>query len=119
MHANPLHEKEATLDAQVDGIYRVLKGQINLENLIPTCIDVAQEIEKMGKRNGKDKLDLLQNVLRQALKDSDKSPEEKKQIFDTIDAVVPVIVHAAIFASKHPVVAEVHAACVGCWAKTK
>lgn len=131
MQSNPLHsckcaekdctcfEKATVLDARVDGIYRVLKGNINLDNLIPTCIEVAKEIENITELKGKQKLDILQKVLVQAVKDSEKSVEEKEQIFHTIETVVPLVVQAAILASKSPVVTQVHAACVVCWAKTK
>lgn len=114
MQSNPLHEKEAALDAQVDGIYRVLKGRISVDNLIPSCIEVAKEIENLGQIPGKEKLDLLQKVLRQAVKESDKSVEEKEQILHTIETVVPLVVQAAILASKSPVVAHVQEALVTC-----
>lgn len=114
MQANPLHEKEAAIDARVDGIYRVLKGRISLDNLIPSCIEVAQEIEGIHGLGGKEKLDTLQKVFRQALKDSDKSAEEKEQILHLIETVVPMIVQAAILASKHPIAVQVHAAVVSC-----
>ena len=133
MQSNPLHAckcaegeckcpsftKDSAVDARVDGIYRALKGRLDVNNLIPTCIEVAQEIEDLGELHGKEKLDLLQKVLRQAVKDSDKSAEEKEKILSVIDTVVPVVVQAAILASKHPIVAHVQTACVGCWAKTK
>lgn len=119
MQANPLHEKDAALDARVDGIYRVLKGKIDIDNLIPTCIEVAQEIENIGELKGREKLDVLQKVLRQALKESEKSAEEKEQILHTIETVVPMVVQAAVLASKHPIAGQVHAACVGCWTKVK
>ena len=119
MQSNPLHEKEAALDAQVDGIYRALKGRINVDNLIPSCIEAAKEIEDIGHLKGMEKLDLLQKVLRQAVKESAKSPEEKEEILRVIHTVVPLVVQAAILASKSPIVGHVHAACVGCWAKTK
>ncbi len=114
MQSNPLHEKEAALDAQVDGIYRVLKGRISVDSLIPSCIEVAKEIENIGNIPGKEKLDLLQKVLRHAVKDSDKSVEEKEQILHTIETVVPMVVQAAILASKSPVVAQVQEALVTC-----
>lgn len=133
MQTNPLHEckcvggeckcpsfaKDTAMDARVDGIYRAIKGRIDVNNLIPTCIEVAQEIENLGELKGKEKLDLLQKVLRQTVKESDKTVEEKDKLFSVIDTVVPVIVQAAILASKHPIVAQVQTACVGCWAKTK
>lgn len=114
MQSNPLHEKEAVLDAQVDGIYRALKGRISVDNLIPSCIEVAKEIENLGKIPGKEKLDLLQKVLRQALKDSDKSVEEREQILHVIDTIVPLVVQAAILASKSPIVAQVQEVLVTC-----
>lgn len=107
------------MDAQVDSMYRVLKGRIDVNSIIPTCIEIAQEIENIGNLTGKEKLDLLQKVLRHAVKDSDKSVEEKEDILHVVNTVVPMIVQAAILASKHPIAAQVHAACVGCWAKTK
>jgi hypothetical protein len=128
MQTNPLHEckcaegeckcpsfeKDTAMDARVDGIYRVLKGKINLDSIVPTCIEVAQEIENMGNIPGKEKLELLQKVIRQAVKDSDKTPEEKQQILSTVDTVVPMVVQAAIIASKHPVAAQVQEALVTC-----
>jgi hypothetical protein len=120
MQGNPLHEKEAVLDAQVDGIYRALKGRVNMDNLIPSCIEVAQEIENIGHLRGKEKLELLQMVLRQAVKESGKDEDDKQKILVVIDTVVPLVVQAAILASKSPIVAKVQSACVGCcWAKTK
>jgi len=114
MQSNPLHEKEAALDVRVDGIYRVLKGKINLDSLIPTCIEVAKEIEGVEELKGGEKLDLLQKVLRQAVKDSEKSAEEKEQILHVVDTVVPMVVQAAILASKSPIVAQVQAVMVTC-----
>jgi hypothetical protein len=114
MQTNPLHEQEAAMNAQVDGIYRVLKGRISLDNLIPTCIEVAKEIEGLGPIPGKEKLDLLQKILKQAVKDSDKTVEEKEQVIHTIETVVPMVVQAAILASKSPVVAQVQEALVIC-----
>jgi hypothetical protein len=119
MQTNPLHEQDAAMDARVDAIYRALKGKVNLDNLIPSCLEIAQEVEGVIELKGKEKLELLQKVLRQALKESDKSAEEKQQILFTIDTVVPMIVQAAILASKNPIAAQVQAACVGCWTKVK
>ena len=128
MQTNPLHEckcaegeckcpsfaKDSALDARVDGIYRALKGRISMDNLIPSCIEVAKEIESLGNIPGKEKLDLLQKVLRQAVKDADKTPEEKEKILQTIDTTVPMVVQAAILASKSPVAAQVQEVLVTC-----
>jgi hypothetical protein len=118
MQSNPLHEKEAALDAQVDGIYRVLKGRISFDNLIPSAIEVAKEIENLTHLTGKEKLALLQDVLRQALKESGKSEEDKSKISVLIDTVIPLVVQAAILASKSPIVmAQVKSVC--CVPKSK
>ena len=108
----PSFEKDTAMDARVDGIYRVVKGKIDLNNLIPTCIEVAKEIEGLTELKGKEKLDLLQKVLKQALKDSDKSVEEKEQILHTVETVVPMVMQAAILASKSPVAAQVVGCCI-------
>lgn len=114
MQANPLHEKEAALDARVDGIYRALKGRISANSLIPSCIEIAKEIEGIGGLEGKEKLDLLQKVLRQAIRDSGKSAEEKEEILNVVDTVVPMVMQAAVLASKSPIVGQVQAVVVGC-----
>lgn len=107
-------EKDTAMDARVDGIYRVVKGKIDLNSLIPTCIEVAKEIEGIAGLKGKEKLELLQKVLKQAVKDSDKSVEEREQMLHTIDTVVPMVVQAAILASKSPVAAQVQEVLVTC-----
>ncbi len=115
MQANPLR----AVDDQADAIYRVLKGRISLDSLIPTCLEVAREVENLIGVKGPEKLRILQSVLRQAIQDSSKSEEEKETILRVVDTVVPIAVQAAILASKSPIVAQVQTACVGCWTKTK
>jgi hypothetical protein len=102
------------LDAQIDSLYRTVKGRIDWSNLIPTCITLARELETLTHLRGKDRLDLLQKTLRFALKDSGKSADERERILFVIDTVVPPAMQAAILASKVPIVAQV----VGCcWKK--
>jgi hypothetical protein len=110
----PSFEKDTAMDARVDGIYRVVKGKINLDTIIPTCIEVAKEIEGLGPIPGKEKLELLQKILKQAVKDSDRTADEKDRVINTIDTVVPIAMQAAILASKSPVVAQVQEALVIC-----
>lgn len=119
MQSNPLRDRQAALDSRVDGLYRALKGRISLDNLIPSCIEIAKEIEGLAGMKGPEKLDLLQRVLRQMIEDSDKPEDEKKIVLTVVDTVVPLVVQAAILASKSPIVAQVQTACVGCWTKTK
>jgi len=110
---NPLHGK----DTRFANIYDAVKAKVNLDTLIPTCIEVAREVEAVSGASGREKLDILQRVLRQALKESKKPLLEKEQILHTIDTIVPMVVQAAVLASKHPIAAHVHAVCVGCWTK--
>jgi len=107
MQTNPM-----MLDAQVDGLYRLIKGRVNWDNLIPTCIEVARELEGMTHLRGPERLDLLLKTLKHALRESDKSAEEKERILFVIDTVVPLAMQAAILASKSPIVNQVVS---GCW----
>jgi hypothetical protein len=108
---NPLHE----LDPNVNSLYSAFKGRINWDNLIPTCMDMAKELEAMTHLTGPQRLELLQKTLRYALRDSDKSPEEKEGLLHFIDTVVPIAMQAAILASKIPI-KQIQSVC--CW-KTK
>lgn len=119
MQSNPLRTNKDALDSRIDGLYRILQGTINLDTLIPTCLDVAREIEDLGGLKGSEKLLLLQGVLRHAVKDSEKSEEEKATFFSVIDTVIPIAIQAAILATKSPILAHVHSTCIGCWTKTK
>jgi len=114
MQTNPLLLEQ---DARVDAIYRVIKGSLNWDNLVPTLLEAARELEKLPGLKGSEKLDILQKALKHALNESDKSEEEKKKIVYYIDTVVPIAVQAAVSASKHPLVAQVQAVCIGCWTK--
>lgn len=118
MQTNPLHFEE---DARIDAIYRVIKGNLNWDNLVPTLLEAAGELEAMPGLQGKEKLELLQKALKHALKESDKSAEEKERIVYTIDVVVPVAVQALVMASKNPMIKavanQVEAVCIGCWTK--
>lgn len=114
MQTNPLHMEQ---DARVDAIYRVIKGNINWDNLVPTLLEGARELESMPGLKGSEKLDLLQKALKHALKETDKSNEEKEKILYYIDVVVPVAVQAMVTVSKNPMVAQVQAVCIGCWTK--
>ena len=98
--------------------YNTLKGKMDLNNLVGSTIQIAKEIEQIANLKGKEKLELLQSILRICIHDSDKSPEEKEALYFTVDRVVPVIIEAAILASKSPIVRQVQAVCCGCWTKT-
>jgi hypothetical protein len=115
---NPMFAEEV---ARIDAVYRVINGNINWDNLVPTVLEAARELEAMPGLKGSEKLDILQKALKHALKTSDKTTVEKEQILHTIESVVPVVMQAAMMASKSPIVgaamAQVESVCVGCWTK--
>ena len=121
MQTNPLSTVAMEEDARIDALYRILKGRINWDNLVPTLLEAGKELEAMPGLKGSEKLELLQKTLKHALKHSDKSDVEKEQILHYIDSVVPIAMQAAMMASKNPVVGavvdQVQAVCIGCWSK--
>lgn len=114
MQSNPLRSVE---DPRVDGLYRLVKGRINLNSIVPTCIEVAGEIEQLHGLKGSEKLSLLQDVIRVAITDSKKTQTEKEELLFMIDTVIPFIVQAAILASKSPIIKQIQSTCLGCWTK--
>jgi hypothetical protein len=114
MQTNPM-----IVDEQVDALYRVIKGHIDWTNLIPTCIEVAREVEGMTQLRGKERLDLLIKTLKHALRESDVSDEERASCLVFIDTVVPVAMQAAILASKSPIVHHVASSCWRCFCAKK
>ena len=112
MQSNPIHHTK-------DTVYNALKGKLDLNNLVGSSIQVAKEVEQIANLKGKEKLELLQSILRICIHDSNKSSEEKEALYFTVDRVVPVIVEAAVLASKSPIlIRQVKAVCCGCWTKT-
>lgn len=107
MQENPM------IDPRIDALYRTVKGRVGWDNLIPTCLELAQELEGMTQLRGPERLDLLQKTLRLALKESDQSPEEKERLLFFIETVVPIAMQAAVLASKHPILNQVVS--TGCW----
>jgi hypothetical protein len=87
-----------------ESLYALVSKDINWDNLIPTCLALGQAIENVGAMKGSEKLALLQDTLRYALKESSLSEEKKADVLSVIDGVVPIIMTAAVSASKHPIV---------------
>lgn len=114
---NPMFEKQAELDAQIDGLYKVVKGRIDWKNPIPVCLELAQELENMTQLKGGQRLELLQKTLKFALTDSDCTldEEEKKIALAFIESALPVVMSAVIMASKSPIVAHVQSTCCPCF----
>ena len=114
MQTNPLRSVE---DPRVNAIYSVVKGKISLLTIVPTCIEVAQEVEQISGLKGKQKLELLQDVLRLSVSESKHTAVVKEELLHSIDTLVPLVVQAAILASKMPILKRVQETCVGCWTK--
>jgi hypothetical protein len=108
---NPMHE----LDPNVNALYAAFKGRIDWDNLIPTCIEMARELEQMTHMKGAQRLELLQNTLKYAVQDSQMDSTQKDATIQIIDTVVPLAMQAAILASKIPI-KRIQSIC--CW-KTK
>lgn len=102
-------------DAHVDRLYRLIKGRIDWDNIVPTCLEIGQHIQQVGNLRGPQKLELLQKTLKHALKESNKSPEEKEAILHKIDTVVPIVMQAAKLSSKIPI-QQIQAVCCS-WIK--
>lgn len=102
------------MDPRIDSVYKVIKGRINWDNLVPVCIEAAIEIQQFTELKGQQKLEILQHVLKQALRESNKTAIEKEQIIHYIDTVVPFVAQAAKLASRTPVVTY---AVKTCWKK--
>lgn len=123
MQTNPVHAEElSALDAQIDTVYAAIKGDIGWDNLVPTLIAAARVLESLPGLNGPQRLHVLQKTLKHALKESDLPTEEKENILYTIDTVVPIVMQAAILASKNPIVKKVvqgvEEVCMSCcWTK--
>jgi hypothetical protein len=102
----------------VNAIYSIVKGRISLLTIVPTCIEVAQEVEQLSGLKGAQKLALLQDVLRLAVAESKQTSVVKEELLHTIDTIVPIVVQAAILASKSPILKKVQETCIGCfWTK--
>ncbi len=105
------------MDPRVDSIYSLCEGRLNWDNMVPTVIAIAKEVEQLKELKGPEKLDLLQKVIKFGLKNSDLSVSKKESILHYVDIFVPIVAQAIILASKSPIVQRVETACVGCWAK--
>ena len=113
MQANPMFEKDAQVDAQIDTLYAVIKGHIDWSNPIPMCLELAKELEGMTQLKGAQRLELLQKTLRHAVKESDMKEEEKESSLTFVDTLLPVVMQAAILASKSPIALHVQSVCCG------
>lgn len=111
MQTNPMFEKEAGVDAQIDALHSVVKGRIDWKNPIPICLELAKELEGMTQITGSQRLELLQKTLRHAIAESDMSEEDKKESVTFVDTLLPIVMQAAVLASKSPIIAHIQTTC--------
>lgn len=111
MQTNPMFEKDAQVDAQVDALYMMIKGRIDWKNPIPICLEVAAELEGMTQLKGSQRLELLQKTLRHAIAESDMSDDDKKESVTFVDTLLPIVMQAAVLASKSPIAAKIQSTC--------
>lgn len=88
------------LDPRVLRVYDSIKDRIDWKNLVPVCIYTVGEIERYSELRGPQKLELLQNVLRHAVKQLDKDAVEKEELLHYIETVVPVVAQTAVTVEK-------------------
>ncbi len=101
------------MDPRISGLYSIVKGRVDWSNLVPTCLELARELEMMTDITGPERLELLQKTLRLALYESD-IPKDKKETYSfVIMTVIPVVMQAAIAASKSPIVNKLQKKCCG------
>lgn len=104
-------------DVRVQQIYNLFKGRVDWDNLIPTCLSIAQELENIPSLKGPQKLKALQDVLRLCLIEAPLPKEKKEEYLHVIEDVVPIAVQAAVLASKNPIVNQVAQTCLSCLKK--
>jgi hypothetical protein len=104
-------------DSRVNRLHTLFKNRIDWDNLIPTCLAIAQELENIASLRGPEKLKVLQDVLRVSLAEAPLPKEKKEEILHTIETIVPIAVQAAILASKHPIVNQITTSCLTCLKK--
>lgn len=105
-------------EVRVRQLLTLFKGRIDFDNLVPTALALAQELENMGTQlRGPQKLEVLQAVLKEAVKESTLDTMKKEEIYYTIDTTIPLVVQVAKIASKNPIVNQAAASCLSCLKK--
>lgn len=107
------------VDEHVKKLHNIIKDQVDWDDLVPTCIELAKEIEKIGGLKGPEKLALLQDTMCYAIMACDMPKEKKHVAVVFVKTVVPNVMKAVMIASKSPVLAQVEATCFSCFGAKK
>lgn len=95
----------------VEELYKVIRDTIDFDNIVPTVLTLCQRVEQIPDLTGNEKLKLVTLTLRYALGVAPIGIEQKRNIMKRIDTVVPLVVQAAILASKHPIAYKLFGCC--------
>jgi hypothetical protein len=95
----------------VEELYKVISDKVDFENIVPMAITLCQRVEQIPNLSGKEKLDLVMGTLRYALRVAPVGLEQKREIMEKLDTIVPLVIQAAILASKHPIVHKLMGCC--------
>jgi hypothetical protein len=120
--ANVEDAKPAVLsevDEHVKKLYNIVKDRVDWNDLVPTCIELAKEIENIGGLKGPEKLALLQDTMCYAIMACDLPKDKKHIALVFVKTIVPNVMKAVMIASKSPVLAQVGATCFSCFGVKK
>ena len=109
------------MDPRIGELITRLKDGLDLEDIVPTVLILSQLVEQYPNMKGPEKLALLQATLVRIIEESDLAGVKKKSLLTFAFQTLPVVMQAAILASKNPIGVKVQAAAVGCftWLKKK
>jgi len=99
--------------------YSVAKDNVNWDNVVPVCIELATALENIRNINGAFRLQILQEVLLIALNRSNVIDDQKKKLLLGIYQTVPLIVQGVVLASKNPIIQEIEEKAGGCCGRRK
>lgn len=104
-------------EAHIHRLLVLFNSAVDWDNLVPSCLAIAQELENDSKLTGAEKLATLQEVLRVLLKKAEMPEDKKEDIARHIGMTVPIVMKAAMLASKAPIVNQAVKTCWTCLKK--
>jgi hypothetical protein len=87
-------------------------GLVFAQRIIPAALALAHQVEQMQGLPGPEKLQLVMTTLRYGVqKTTQLSAEDKQKLLGQIDFTIPLVIQAAILASKSPIMKKVTGCC--------